>query len=285
MRTPKSGHPFSTPLQPPDVFRAHIARSLTSAEMLEAIRDVDPLGRNGLSVVLFIIGVDHSPARGAHAPCLILNKRSSRVRQPGDICCPGGGVEPRIDTLLAHLLRLPGSPLRNWVHYRRWQSEHPRELKRLHLLLATALREGLEEMRLNPLTVRFLGSLPPEPLVMFRRVIYPLVVWVDRQQRFYPNWEVERVVRIPLHTLLKPDHYICYRLSMPRSPPGAGGANRLDFPALQWSTPQGAEILWGATYRIAMRFLDRVMGFTAPGIETLEVVERELPPEYMTGAG
>ncbi len=194
-------------------------------------------------------------------------------------------MEPRIDTILAHLLRLPGSPLRKWSHYSRWQTDHPRELRHLQLLLATALREGLEEMRLNPLKIRFLGCLPPEPLVMFRRMIQPLVVWVDGQRRFRPNWEVERVVRIPLRALLKPEHYICYRLAMPIPRDGKTSGDKLDFPAFRFATAQGTEILWGATYRIAMGFMNHALGFTAPGIETLDVVARELPPQYLTGSG
>ena len=272
-----------TRLQPPAVFREHVGRTLASAKVLEALQTADLGDLKGLSVVLLPIGLDPSRSANAPEPCLILNKRSQRVRQPGDICCPGGGVEPRVDAFMARLLRLPGSPLRNWRLYSRWRHDHPRELHRLHLLLAAALREGLEEMRLNPLTVRFLGGLPSEHLVMFRRVIQPLVVWVNRQQRFYPNWEVERVVKIPLRRLLNPEHYICYRLSMPWRHAQAADGGRLDFPAFRFTTDQGTEVLWGATYRIVMGFLRQVLGFTAPGLETLEVVERELTPRYMTG--
>jgi hypothetical protein len=213
-----------------------------------------------------------------------LNKRSQRVRQPGDICCPGGGIEPRIDLILARLLRLPASPLKRWLHYADWRLERPEELRRLGLLLATALREGFEEMRLNPLAIDFLGGLPPEPLIMFRRVIQPLVVWVGRQQRFNPNWEVERVVKISIKDLLNPERYICYRLSMPSPHQAAAVGDHLDFPAFRFATPYGTEILWGATFRITMGFLNTVFGFKPPELEASEVVERDLPPQYMTGS-
>ncbi len=274
-----------SPAASPDLFYDQTGQALASASALEAVRNMDLADLTKMSVVLLPIGA-HSPSSGQPPePCLILNKRSQRVRQPGDICCPGGGVEPRIDTILARLLRLPGSPLRNWAHYTRWRHDYPRELRRLCLLLATALREGLEEMRLNPLRVRFLGSLPSEHLVMFRRVIHPLVVGVGRQRHFQPNWEVERVVRIPLRSLLNPAHYICYRLSMSAFHQERADGDRRDFPAFRFSTGQGTEILWGATYRIAMGFLHQVLGFAAPDIDTLEVVEHELPPQYMTGTG
>ena len=49
------------------------------------------------SVVLFLVG--DCPAESGARPetCLILNKRSARVRQAGDLCCPGGGIAPGLD--------------------------------------------------------------------------------------------------------------------------------------------------------------------------------------------
>lgn len=41
------------------------------------------------SCVLLLLGPQFSPNGGPYRPCLILNKRSERVRQPGDLCCPG----------------------------------------------------------------------------------------------------------------------------------------------------------------------------------------------------
>lgn len=285
MHTPESKAEATRRLQSPSFFRNHVHRTLDAMRALEMLQGTNLADRSALSVVLLLLGVERSSSKNAPEPCLILNKRSSKVRQPGDICCPGGGIEPHIDALLARLLRLPGSPLRRWHHYAQWQLEHPRALYHLQLLLATALREGLEEMRLNPLAVGFLGCLPPEPLVMFRRVIHPLVVWGGWQRHYYPNWEVERVVNIPVRQLLNPERYICYRLSMPASPADDTNSGRRDFPAFRFATPDGVEILWGATFRIAMGFLKIVLDFSPPKIETLKVVERELPPRYMTGTG
>ena len=103
-------------------------------------------------------------------------------------------------------------------------------MPRLRLLLATALREGAEEMRLNPLGVGFQGMLPPEHLVMFNRTIYPMVGWVQRQQRFFPNWEVERIVRIPVRALLVPTDYIRLRLTMAHHAPAVEGGGRAGGP-------------------------------------------------------
>ncbi len=270
-------------LETPAAFRQRVGRSLTSEKALDALHRIDFGDLKRLSVVLLIIGGGAPPSRPTSEPCLILNKRSRQVRQPGDICCPGGGVELGIDKKLSRLLRLPASPLRRWRHGARWRRENPREMQRLRLLAAAALREGWEEMRLMPFATRLFGILPPEELVMFRRVIHPLVIGVSHQRKFHPNWEVERVVRMPVREFLNPTRYICYRLSMPEAG-GRKGGGRLDFPAFRFETAEGTEILWGATYRMIMRFLNQVLGFAAPGPESLEVVAHELPPQYMTGS-
>ena len=63
-----------------------------------AAADPEPPGldRSGIlpSCVMLLLG-PHTVANGGPPdPCLILNKRSQRVRQPGDLCCPGGGITP-----------------------------------------------------------------------------------------------------------------------------------------------------------------------------------------------
>jgi len=266
-------------------FQRHIQWALQAGNNPHALWDDDPLADEGLSVVLLLLGDCPQSAEGAPEPCLILNKRSARVPQPGDLCCPGGGIEPRLDRMAAHLLRLPLSPLRQWPFYRAWRLQAPRRAARLRLLLAAALREGVEEMRLNPLEVRFLGGLPPEHLVMFKRTIAPLVGWVRRQRQFRPNWEVERIVRIPLRELLEPDGYIALRLQMvPDGSSGGGGDERV-FPAFRFRSQGRTEILWGATYRIAMQFLVRIFDFCPPSPLGGPVVEKRLTADYLTGKG
>ena len=127
---------------------------------------------------------------------LVLTRRSARVRQPGDLCCPGGGAEPLLDRAFGTLLRLPGSPFTRWPLWRRWRRENGAGGTALGVVLATALRECFEEIRLLPFGVRFLGMLPPQELVIFRRAIYPAVFWVPDRRRFTPNWEVDAMVSI-----------------------------------------------------------------------------------------
>jgi len=230
------------------------------------------------SVVLFLVGDCPAESGGRPEPCLILNKRSTRVRQAGDLCCPGGGITPGLDRPASALLRLPGSPL--WPELKRINGNG-----RLRLLMATAFREGLEEMRLNPLGLEFLGLLPPQDLVLFSRRIFSLVCRVKRQRRFFPNWEVEKIVPIPLRHLLDPGRYAQYRLT-------------IDIPRPDRSEPEikhlicfkhryrsgGSEIFWGATLRMALAFLEIVYDFTPPETESLPVVSGRLTSAYLTGA-
>ena len=234
------------------------------------------------SAVLFLLGCGCLPGKEAAAePCLILNKRSAKVRQPGDLCCPGGSIAPTLDPLLARLLRLPASPLFRWEHWRQWRTHRPRQSRQLSLLFATGLRESVEEMRLNPLGVKLLGPLPPENLVMFQRTIYPLVCWVSGQKTFYPNWEVERIVSIPIRELLEPSRYARFRLRIEVSAASARVNGTRDFPCYLHRRDGRTERLWGATFRIAMKFLETTFAFQPPPLESLPTVEGEIDENYV----
>ncbi|UCE56201.1 MAG: hypothetical protein JSV31_12370 [Desulfobacterales bacterium] len=235
------------------------------------------------SAVMFLLGKLPKTHLNSGKPCLILNKRSVKVKQPGDLCCPGGSITPRLDPYLAKLFGLPLLPLARWPYWSNWQRQKPQEARMLALLFATSVRESFEEMRLNPFGLKFLGLLPSQSLVMFERVIYPLVAWTDRQQRFYPNWEVEKVIYIPLRDLLNSGNYVRYRLQM------GGRSNRdpavasNDFLCFRHRYRNENELLWGATYRITTVFLEYVFDFTPPEITSLPVVNGSLDENYLTG--
>jgi 8-oxo-dGTP pyrophosphatase MutT (NUDIX family) len=235
------------------------------------------------SAVLVLLGRGRPSEGGPGEICLVLNKRSAAVRQPGDLCYPGGSVSPPFDFRAARILGLPVGSLGRWPFWRWWRRHKPRDARWLALYYATALREAFEEMRLNPLRVRFIGPLPPQRLVLFRRLIYPLAAWVPHQHRFTPNREVERILRIPLRGLLDPQNYVCYRLTM--APPAGGaepGAVR-EVPGFRWRGPHGPELLWGATYRITISFLKIAFGFAPPGIERLPRISGSLTESYLSG--
>jgi 8-oxo-dGTP pyrophosphatase MutT (NUDIX family) len=243
-------------------------------------KTIDPEAAAG---VLLLLGSRSNNQNTSPEPCLILNKRSLRVRQPGDLCFPGGSVTPRLDTRLAKLFSLPVTSLGRWTYWAQWKQAHPQTARLLSLFWATGLRESFEEMRLNPFGVQFLGPLPPQPLVMFRRVIFPMAAWVKRQKRFFPNWEVDKIVYIPLRDLLDAAKYRCYRLRISTGLNEPSSDSRQDYPCFYFQSEGDAEILWGATYRIATLFMEYTFGFKPPRLETLQVVKGRLDPAYLTG--
>ena len=241
---------------------------------------IDPEAAAG---VLLLLGSRSNNRNTSPEPCLILNKRSLSVRQPGDLCFPGGSVTPRLDTHLAKLFSLPVTSLGRWKYWAQWKQAHPQTARLLSLFWATGLRESFEEMRLNPFGVQFLGPLPPQPLVMFRRVIYPMVAWVQRQKRFFPNWEVDKIIYIPLRDLLDVAKYRRYRLRISTGLIEPSSDSRQDYPCFYFQSERGTEILWGATYRIATLFMEYTFGFQPPRLETLPIVKGRLDPAYLTG--
>ncbi len=266
-------------LQQPAAFRQHIIRRLDARNSLQSVFALEDADWRSVSAVLFLLGRYPGKNRFSGQPCLILNKRSAKVRQPGDLCCPGGTVNPHLDAGLAALLRLPMSPLARWPYWQRWRRERPRQAGWLRLLLATGLRESVEEMRLNPFGLTFLGPLAAQSLVMFKRVIYPMVVWVSGQKRFYPNWEVEDIVHIPLRCLFDSALYAGYRLQIETR----SSADRFKtFPCFRHHQDSGTEVLWGATYRITTEFLKRVFDFEPPDMYSLPELQGRLSRSYLS---
>ncbi len=266
-------------LQQPAVLEQHIIHRLDARNSRNPIFAVDRVDWQTASAVLFLLGRYPGKNKFSGQPCLILNKRSADVRQPGDLCCPGGKVSSYLDAGLAALLRLPVSPLVRWPYWRRWLHKQPREAGWLRLLLATGMRESVEEMCLNPFGLKFLGPLPAQPLVMFKRVIFPMVVWISSQKRFYPNWEVEKIIYIPLRDLLNPACYARYRLQFEAQ---STTPQVNTFPCFRYDKENKAELLWGATYRITAVFLDYVFGFVPPEVNSLPEIHGRLSRAYLS---
>ena len=233
--------------------------------------------------VLMLLGQKPGGADDSGEPCLVFNKRSQKVRQPGDLCFPGGSMSPRIDPYLARIFSLPLFSPGLWRYWKDLKKTHSARAENMSIIWATGLRESLEEMRLNPFGVKFLGALPPQPLVMFKRTIYPMVGWIRRQKRFFPNWEVEKVIHVSLRDLLTPNLYGRYRLKMEHRTAKGETAPVQEFPCFRIQNPEVREILWGATYRITVDFLKYVFDFNPPDLETLPMVEGSLDQSYLTG--
>ena len=264
----------------PRAFKGNVSRVLYEKTQSTCLYPADVANSASTSSVLFLVGAQCEKGRPPGDPCVVLNKRSLKVRQPGDLCFPGGRIDPRQDGFLAKVVTWPLSPLGRWCQWARWRADHREERSRLCLLLATALRESVEEMRLNPFGLTFLGPMPPQDLSLFGRVLYPMVVWINRQKRFFPNWEVEKIVRIPLRNLLDSRAYACYRIRFEHCEQGSFVQ---DFPCFLHENEGEREILWGVTYRIVMAFLESVWGFMPPAMEQLPVIQGRKSENYLKG--
>jgi 8-oxo-dGTP pyrophosphatase MutT (NUDIX family) len=88
----------------------------------------------------------------------------------GEISLPGGGVED-CDLSLSH----------------------------------TALRESAEELGLDQASVHILGALTPIYISASQNMVHPIIGWADSRPTFDPSpYEVERVIEVPIKTLLEP---------------------------------------------------------------------------------
>jgi 8-oxo-dGTP pyrophosphatase MutT (NUDIX family) len=232
------------------------------------------------SAVLVTLANARLTADTAREPCLVFTKRSREVRQPGDLCYPGGGVGT-LDAVLAWLQRLPTAPLAKWAAGSSEPNQTIAADKQLPLLLTTSLREAWEEMRLNPLRVTFLGPLPAQRLAMFKHTVHPMVGWISGRKQFKPNWEVERIVCISLRQLMDTGNYGRYRLTWQENVQGPIPKN--DYPCFITESNAGREILWGISYRITMQFLAVVFDFNPPETDDLPVIRRYLDSTYFNG--
>jgi 8-oxo-dGTP pyrophosphatase MutT (NUDIX family) len=217
------------------------------------------------AAVLFLLGMRRPISTKPPEPCLIFTQRSRNVRQPGDLCFPGGGISPKLDRLLACFLKLPGFPLFHRPSIKGRTPERTATSHSMATFLATSLRESFEEMRLNPLRVSFLGPMAPEFFTLFKRTIYPMVAWTCGQKRFILNREVERIVSIPLRHFLHHSAYSRFRLS----------ASMPDQPCITYQNDGTRDLLWGITYRIVMRFLDVVFNFQPPDTPILPLISKQ----------
>jgi len=259
---------------------AHIQDVLQKRSIRESLFPQGVSRSTEASAVLFLLNGKCPNSQINPNPCVVLNKRSQMVKQPGDLCFPGGAISHGLDPKLAQFIKLPFFPLSRWPHWPKWQRERPRQARRLSVLLATGMRESFEEMKLNPLGVRFLGPLPPQRLVMFRREIFPFVGWIRSQKRFFINWEVEKIVHIPLRELLNKDNYARYKLifNVPKGSVKSGSYQH--FPCFLHRTMMGTDVLWGATYRMIMVFLELIFGFEAPEMDRLKAVDGVIEETY-----
>ena len=219
---------------------------------------------------------------------LTLIRRSSSVPQGGDLSCPGGMVDPLRDRvtgrLLSWLFPLFCHPGANPLVRRRGRTF----FRNVTFLLANALREAREEVGIHPFRVSLLGTLPCHSLIMFKRTMFPFVGFVRGNPCYRTNWEVDKVVSVPLKNFFSLENYgICLVESEMKIPshPSRPERNSREFPCLIHRDGDGREeILWGATFFVITSFLKTVFDFDYACLGRPDrTVKKVLRMEYVTG--
>lgn len=267
--------------------RSHIVERLEGGpvdflEQMQVIREKRERGeRTNSSGVLLPLEMDGP--RGE--PAVILNKRSTYVQQAGDLCLPGGGTDHRLDRILSRLLSWGILPTKRSEPFRRLLRSPSGEREIFLFILASVLRESWEEMRLPPWRVEYLGSLPTLGMLSFPRVIFPVVGRVRPGWKARPNWEVEAVLRVPLRDFFDPANYGICDFAVTSARDEREETLFGEYPCLVISASGGEEILWGATFRILMEFMERVFGLSLLAMNPSRRVAKALPPQYFSGKG
>ena len=257
------------------------------AEKLQTIRGTENYSNRGrcAGVLLLLYFRKNSPLRNETDGEFFfrLIRRSQSVVQAGDIACPGGMLDAKWDLQLKKLITSGLIPLlRNKAgQYARHRDRQ--DYDAITLFLANAAREAWEEIRLNPFRILFLGPLPSYSLQLFQRTIFPLVGYVDSNHYFRPNYEVERIVDIPIRAFFQQGNYGTITTT-----PGdnllPSGKSSGTQPCLIYTDPEGREnILWGATFSIVISFLNIVLNFQIPKGETGLAVRKTINFDYVSG--
>ncbi len=214
---------------------------------------------------------------------VILNKRSIHVQQPGDLCCPGGAIERKFDRLLAYLLNWGLFPIKRSEPFKKLLQQHKQEKDIMLFILAGVLRECWEEMRLPPGKVEYLGCLPAYRLQNFSRIIFPIVGIIDGSWKARPNWEVDKIIQLPLNLFFSPANYALCSINTISPLQHKLGADFWELPCIVVPDEEGEEILWGATFKILLSFMESVFSLPLNDINPSRKIYKELPSYYYTG--
>lgn len=212
----------------------------------------------------------------------LLNKRSLRVQQAGDLCVPGGGIK-RIDEMFQKIIQIGLLPWWPNKSISLAQNRGNEVYKKTMLILINALRESWEEIRLSPFNVEFLGALPAYRLQSRRWIMFPVVGRVKKGWKPKLNWEVEKIIPLPLTAFFDEANYAFYSLDVPENLKAQGIPDPWEFPCFVYKVDGKEEILWGATYMIIRSFFHTVFSFPLPSPNGQRVIRRPLLANYFTG--
>ena len=273
-------------------FRRHVIDALARppVDYLEQVGFIEkqrygpePWGEAGVLLLLYFAEDKSAGENGSGRYVFVLNKRSRRVQQGGDLCAPGGGIHPFLDRLSQKILQLGLLPVARGPGFERAKQRGKVVFEKILLFLGNALREAREEMHLSPFNVEFLGPLPTYRLRVRRWIIFPVVGRIKRAWHPKLSWEVEKIVSIPLQAFFLPESYALYSLEVPEKLLSQGVPNPWEFPCLVYEENGAEEILWGATYTIIRFFLNTVFDHPLPSPDGRRVIHRPLVSNYLSG--
>lgn len=160
---------------------------------------------------------------------VLFEKRTNRLRQPGDICFPGGKMEAQD---------------RDEQH--------------------TAVRETSEELGIAQTEIQVIGELD-HLITPFQTVIYPYVGKIDEHVQLHPNLgEVKEVFHVPLSFLLetKPEYHEIDLQARPQEDfPFEHIVNGKNYTWNKGKLPEyfyfyEKKVVWGLTARILHHFIN-----------------------------
>lgn len=212
----------------------------------------------------------------------LLNKRSTNVRQPGDLCFPGGHPNYWKDFISSRLIVPFILPLKKSKGFRLNKKFNRESFQTIMYFLGNSIRESFEEIRLSPFKIDFLGALRCYRLEPFHKIIFPMVAIMKEGIKFKLNWEVDKIVKLPLTSLFNNSNYAIYKLKVGGSFREALNSDLVDYDCfIHREDGQPDEILWGATYNIIMSFLNTVFEFTPPDNNLRPIIKGELYPSIL----
>jgi len=262
------------------IIRALAELPLDYLEQKSFIQDEKKRGvKWAMAGVLVLLGEYPTLRNSENRYFFLLNKRSAKVQQPGDLCFPGGHHNRWIDLVSSHLIIPYILPLRKSKGFKTQKRANSKSFQTILYFLGNALREGFEEIRLNPFKVDFLGPLRAYRLEQLHRVVFPIVGVIKDEINLKANWEVEKILRTPLASLLNHDNYATYKLKMKGEFRKLFNNDWVDHDCfIHHEDGQPNEILWGATYKIVMAFLKVIFDFDPPESNIRPIIEGEIYP-------
>lgn len=238
-------------------------------------------GAGVLLPLFYQAGRERKSAEGEFV--LLLNKRSPELPQGGDLCAPGGGDHPVMDTNTREILEAGVFPSLRSPALEKAKERGDGEYRTVLYFWSNALRESWEEIRLSAFNVDFLGPLPTYRLQSRRWIIFPLVGQVREKWVYHFSSEVEKIIPVPLSAFYRPESYGVYALEIPAEMAARGIPNPWVFPCLIAEEDGEEEILWGATFHIIQNFLRTVFSFPLPPPQGKRVIRRPLRRTYLSG--